>query len=269
MYVEKGKQRVDCIKISNSFDSESDSDGKKKKTTKSGVKAKASDKVKTELLWPQSAVLYEFVDSRLFGQADQENEARDLSTGANDNSILAIILRQLFRIEAKQNSSPRLTDTLVQTINENKKLKNIPAFTATFSNHGFMPLAHGQILKFDKVHFNNGGGYDPTTGYFTSIQFHPVSTKPEAEALIGNIKLVKSNGISSEVDTINIVKPNTVIKRGDRFRVKHSVQNPFYDWGYVLSRSVGKVRTAHERNASIRFPEDNDWECLLSEVELL
>ncbi|CAG2220989.1 C1QL [Mytilus edulis] len=147
-------------------------------------------------------------------QTNQGNETRNLSTGANDHSILAIILRQLFRIEAKQNSSPRLTDTLVQTINENKKLyellqkqvtdnkdetsklsstinllktnlqlqksefnrkisalrkhhEKVPAFTATFSNNGLMSLAHGQILKFDKVHFNNGGGYDPTTGYFT------------------------------------------------------------------------------------------------------
>lgn len=55
-------------------------------------------------------------------QTNQGNETRNLSTGANDHSILAIILRQLFRIEAKQNSSPRLTDTLVQTINGNKKL---------------------------------------------------------------------------------------------------------------------------------------------------
>lgn len=58
-------------------------------------------------------------------QADQRNEARNLSTGANDYSILAIILRHLFRIEAKQDSSPRLTDTLVQTINENKKLYEV------------------------------------------------------------------------------------------------------------------------------------------------
>lgn len=58
-------------------------------------------------------------------QADQRNEARNLSTGANDDSILVIILRHLFRIEAKQDSSPRLTDTLVQTINENKKLYEV------------------------------------------------------------------------------------------------------------------------------------------------
>ncbi|CAG2197606.1 unnamed protein product [Mytilus edulis] len=42
-----------------------------------------------------------------------------------------------------------------------------PTFTATFSNERPIPLTHGEILKFDKVHLNIGEGYDPVTGYFT------------------------------------------------------------------------------------------------------
>ncbi|XP_071153986.1 complement C1q-like protein 3 [Mytilus edulis] len=42
-----------------------------------------------------------------------------------------------------------------------------PAFTAHFKTGGMIPLAKGQILIFDKVQINVGGGYNPTTGYFT------------------------------------------------------------------------------------------------------
>ncbi|CAC5407805.1 C1QL [Mytilus coruscus] len=42
-----------------------------------------------------------------------------------------------------------------------------PAFTAYFKNGGLISLARGQILIFDTVQFNVGGGYNPGTGYFT------------------------------------------------------------------------------------------------------
>lgn len=42
-----------------------------------------------------------------------------------------------------------------------------PAFTAYIKNGGFISLARGQILIFDQVQLNIGGGYNPGTGYFT------------------------------------------------------------------------------------------------------
>ncbi|CAC5374969.1 unnamed protein product [Mytilus coruscus] len=53
----------------------------------------------------------------------------------------------------------------------------------------------------------------------SSIQFHPVSTKPESGKLIGNINFVKLNTTVKEHDTVK-----TSIKVGDRVRVKPSVK---------------------------------------------
>jgi hypothetical protein len=61
------KKKEGNIKVSDNSDSSSESEGgkskKKKKKTKSGIRTKALDKVKTQLLWPQSALQYEFVTS--------------------------------------------------------------------------------------------------------------------------------------------------------------------------------------------------------------
>jgi hypothetical protein len=52
-------------------ESEGGKSKKKKKKTKSGIRTKALDKVKTQLLWPQSALQYEFVnDSVSFKDLD-------------------------------------------------------------------------------------------------------------------------------------------------------------------------------------------------------
>ena len=59
------KKNEGNIKVSDNSDSSSESEGgksKKKKKTKSGIRTKVSDKVKTQLLWPQSALQYEFVN---------------------------------------------------------------------------------------------------------------------------------------------------------------------------------------------------------------
>lgn len=50
---------------------------------------------------------------------------------------------------------------------ERAKQEIRPAFTAHFKTGEFKSLAKGQILIFDKVQFNVGGGYNPGTGYFT------------------------------------------------------------------------------------------------------
>ncbi|XP_063438503.1 otolin-1-like [Mytilus trossulus] len=207
--------------------------------------------------------------------ADQGNKARSLSSGANDHSILTIILKQLFRLEAKQNSPPQLTDSLVQTINENKKLyevlrkqltvtkdetcklsstinllktnlqsqkdkfnreisalrkhhEKIPAFTAIFSNNGYMPLARGQILKFDKVRLNIGGGYDPTTGYFTAkktgIYLMSCSVRSTGKSLHvtlwrNNDRIMLAYGVNWNTGSISIAVDVNV---GDKLYIKHN-----------------------------------------------
>ena len=55
------KKKEGNIKVSDNSDSSSESEGgksKKKKKTKSGIRTKASDQVKTQLLWPQFALQY-------------------------------------------------------------------------------------------------------------------------------------------------------------------------------------------------------------------
>ncbi|CAC5414964.1 unnamed protein product [Mytilus coruscus] len=66
------RHREKAITVSNSSDSDTDSDSsskhrkhKKSKKTKSDIKAKSSDKVKTQLLWPQSALQYEYVNEQV------------------------------------------------------------------------------------------------------------------------------------------------------------------------------------------------------------
>ena len=69
----KRRNKAGSIKVSDSSDSASDSDhdnykkrkSKKSKKQKSGIKAKSSDKVKTQLLWPQSALQYEYVNEQV------------------------------------------------------------------------------------------------------------------------------------------------------------------------------------------------------------
>jgi hypothetical protein len=60
------KKKEGNIKVSDNSVSSSESEGgkskKKKKKTKSGIRTKASDQVKTQLVWPQSALQYEFVN---------------------------------------------------------------------------------------------------------------------------------------------------------------------------------------------------------------
>jgi hypothetical protein len=69
------KKKEGNINVSDNSDSSSESEGgkskKKKKKIKSGIRTKASDQVKTQLLWPQFALQYEFVnDSVSFKDLD-------------------------------------------------------------------------------------------------------------------------------------------------------------------------------------------------------
>jgi hypothetical protein len=73
--VKYSKKKEGNINVSDNSDSSSESEGgkskKKKKKTKSGIRTKASDQAKTQLLWPQFALQYEFVnDSVSFKDLD-------------------------------------------------------------------------------------------------------------------------------------------------------------------------------------------------------
>ncbi|CAC5416866.1 unnamed protein product [Mytilus coruscus] len=98
------------------------------------------------------------------------------------------------------------------------------------------------------------------TAITSSIQFHPVSSKIEAEKLVGNIKFAKQNTIVKEDET--------TIKVGDRVRVKPSVERPHHGWGCISHRSVGEVLSLEGSVLHIQFPELNDWRGLLREMEL-
>lgn len=50
------------------------------------------------------------------------------------------------------------------------------------------------------------------------IQFYPVSTKPEAEKLIGNMIITKPNIVNIGADIVSFIKSDTTIKTGDRVR---------------------------------------------------
>lgn len=55
---------------------------------------------------------------------------------------------------------------LLTEFGNNRKPRDIPAFTASFSSA--KDLGDGEIIKFDKVWTNNKNGYNPNTGVFTA-----------------------------------------------------------------------------------------------------
>ena len=65
--------------------------------------------------------------------------------------------------------------------------------------------------------------------------------------------------------------PRSVIKVGDRVRVKPSVQTPQYKWGSVNHTSVGVVTSIspNGRDVTVDFPMQGNWAGLLGEMELV
>ena len=57
---------------------------------------------------------------------------------------------------------------------------------------------------------------------------------------------------------------------GDRVRVKSSLTKPKYNWGQVTSTSIGKLtRIDDDGDCRVDFPEQSDWNGLLSEMEVV
>ncbi|KAK7496716.1 hypothetical protein BaRGS_00012123, partial [Batillaria attramentaria] len=117
------------------------------------------------------------------------------------------------------------------------------AFSATFSANDIEGLGTGQTLKFDKVLFNAGSGYDHTTGYFTApvmlnIQ-HP--EKVEVDLYKGSTRLVRSAGCCTGYDSgSNMAAVH--LEKGETTHVQ--VSQGSIMWGYLHTTFTGYKLTA-------------------------
>ncbi|CAG2192588.1 unnamed protein product [Mytilus edulis] len=118
-----------------------------------------------------------------------EQKKDQLAEQKKDQSVVAQMIldisknvKRIGEISAEQKKDQSVVAQMTLSISKNeKRIGDIsveqkkdqsdikPAFAAYFNKdaYGYISLARGQILIFDRVQLNVGGGYNTGTGYFT------------------------------------------------------------------------------------------------------
>ncbi|XP_057208681.1 E3 ubiquitin/ISG15 ligase TRIM25-like [Triplophysa rosa] len=131
----------------------------------------------------------------------------------------------------------------------------------------------------DNIHFlQNFESVSSESDHFPRLSFKPCCSYTDVSKLTSELKQRLETVFDEEISkTLNKVSdlatkttPVSLIKIGDKIRVKPSVHTPKHDWGNVTLKSVGVVQAIKDDGILVvDFPGHANWKGILSEMELI